>query len=98
MLSSAGPSHDEWAEVNMGRSLVASDFAIPDFQDRPVMKILAFLVSVYAPLMLLIHVSTEKILTAWNEQPDFWIRLWFPPQRELRAEGTFWLPGLCGRH
>lgn len=55
------------------------------------MKILAFLIAVYAPAMLLIHVSTGKILTAWNEQPGSWISLWFRPQRALLVEGMFWL-------
>lgn len=34
------------------------------------MKILALLIAIYTPLMLVIHVSTGKILTAWNEQSD----------------------------
>ena len=59
------------------------------------MKILALLIAVYAPVMLLIHVSTGKILKAWNKQPDSGISLWFPPQRALRVEGTFWLLALA---
>lgn len=59
------------------------------------MKILALLIAIYMPLMLVIHVSTGKILTAWNEQPDSWISRRFPQQRALRIEALFWLLALA---
>jgi hypothetical protein len=59
------------------------------------MKILVLLIAIYTPVMLLIHLSTGKILRAWNEQPDSWIRRWFPPRRALRTEGIFWLLALA---
>lgn len=52
---------------------------------------LALVIAIYSPVMLLIHVSTGKILSAWNQQPDSWISRWFPPRRALRVEGVFWL-------
>ncbi len=58
------------------------------------MKILALLIGSYAPLMLLIHVSTAKILQAWNEHPGSWISRCFPPRRALRVEGLFWVLAL----
>jgi len=59
------------------------------------MKILALLIAVYVPVMLMIHVSTGKILKAWNEHPDSWISRWFPPRRALRTEAAFWLLALA---
>jgi len=41
--------------------------------------------------MLLIHLSTGRILKDWNQRPDSWISRWFPPLRALRVEGIFWL-------
>jgi len=59
------------------------------------MRILALLIAIYAPVMLLIHVSTGRILRAWNEQPDSRISRWFTPRRALRVEGLFWLLALA---
>ena len=59
------------------------------------MRILGLVIAVYAPVMLLIHVSTGKILRAWNEQPDSRISRWFPPRRALQVEGMFWLLALA---
>ena len=59
------------------------------------MKIPALLIAVYTPVMLLIHVSTGKILRAWNEQPDSRISRWFTPRCALRVEGVFWLLALA---
>ena len=59
------------------------------------MKILALLIAIYSPAMLLIHVSTGKILKAWNEHPDSWISRWFPPRRALRTEALFWFLALA---
>jgi hypothetical protein len=59
------------------------------------MRILALVIAIYALVMLLIHLSTTKILRAWNEQPDSWISRWFTPRRALRVEGVFWLLALA---
>jgi hypothetical protein len=58
------------------------------------MKILGLLIAVYTPVMLLIHVTTSKILVAWKEHPASWISRRFPPQRALRIEGVYWLLAL----
>lgn len=58
------------------------------------MKILGLLIAFYTPVMLLIHVTTSKILVAWKEHPASWISLRFPPQRALRIEGVYWLLAL----
>ena len=55
------------------------------------MKVLALIIAIYTPVMLLIHVSTGKILKAWNEQPESLISRWFTPRRALRVEGVFWM-------
>ncbi len=59
------------------------------------MRILALVIAIYAPVMLLIHVSTARILKAWNEQPASRISRWFTPRRALRVEGVFWLLALA---
>lgn len=59
------------------------------------MKILALVIAIYAPLMLIIHVSTARILQAWSERPDAWISRWFPSRRALRVEGVFWVAALA---
>lgn len=58
------------------------------------MRILALAIAIYSPVMLLIHVSTGKILSAWNQQPNSSISRWFPPQCALRVEGMYWLLAL----
>lgn len=58
------------------------------------MKILGLLIAFYTPVMLLIHVTTSRILVAWKERPASWISLRFPPQRALRIEGVYWLLAL----
>ena len=58
------------------------------------MRILAFIIAIYSPVMLVIHVSTAKILRTWK-QPDSWISRWFPPRCALRVEGVFWLLALA---
>ena len=59
------------------------------------MRILALLIVIYVPAMLVIHVSTGKILRAWDEQPDSLIGRWFPPRRALRIEALFWVLALA---
>jgi len=94
MLSSASASRDVWAGVDDGGRAFCCDFDILDFPNRTDMKILALLIAIYAPLMLLIHVSTGRILEAWNEQPDSRISRWFPPRCALRTEALFWVLAL----
>ncbi|MDE3178925.1 MAG: hypothetical protein KGM47_04615 [Acidobacteriota bacterium] len=58
------------------------------------MKILAFIIIAYTAVMLLIHVSTAKILEAWDESvgpAGSWIKRRFPPQRALRVEALYWV-------
>ena len=59
------------------------------------MNVLAFLIVVYALIMILLHVFTGKILKPWHEQPGSRISRWFPPRRALRTEGLFWLFALA---
>lgn len=60
------------------------------------MTILAFILIAYTLLMLLIHVSTGKILKAWGGPADSWIKVRFPPQRALRVEALYWLLACAG--
>lgn len=59
------------------------------------MKVLGLLIAFYTPVMLLIHVTTSKILKAWREHPASWISRRFPPGRALRIEGVYWLLALA---
>ena len=59
------------------------------------MRFLAIIIAIYVPVMLLIHVSTGRILKAWNEQPGSRLSRWFPPRRALRVEAVFWLLALA---
>jgi hypothetical protein len=59
-------------------------------------KILALIITAYTPVMLLIHVSTGKMLKAWESPTGSWINRRFPPQRALRIEALYWLLGLAG--
>jgi hypothetical protein len=59
------------------------------------MKILALLIAIYTPVMLLIHVSTGRILQAWTAHPASWISRWLPPRRALRIEGAYWMLALA---
>lgn len=59
------------------------------------MKVLGLLIAFYTPVMLLIHVTTSKILKAWNEHTDSWISRRFPPKRALRVEGIYWILALA---
>jgi hypothetical protein len=58
------------------------------------MRILAILIAVYTPAMLLIHLSTAKILKAWNGEASTWIKRRFSPRRALRIEAFSWLLAL----
>jgi len=59
------------------------------------MNILAFLIAIYALVMILLHVFTGKILKTWREQPGSRISRWCPPRLALRTEGLFWLLALA---
>ena len=54
------------------------------------MKILVFLLLAYTAVMLLIHVSTGKLLKEWDGPAESWIKSQFPPQRVLRVEALYW--------
>ena len=54
------------------------------------MKILVFLLLAYTAAMLLIHVSTGKLLKEWDGPAESWIKSHFPPQRALRVEALYW--------
>lgn len=60
------------------------------------MNILAPILIAYTAAMLAIHVSTAKILDAWNGAADSWISRRFPPQRALRTEALYWILVLAG--
>jgi hypothetical protein len=59
------------------------------------MKFLALIIAVYTMPMLLIHLSTAKILKAWSEVAGSWIKRHFPPRRALRVEALYWLLSLA---
>lgn len=60
------------------------------------MNILAPILIAYTGVMLAIHVSTARILDAWNGAADSWISRRFPPQRALRTEALYWVLVLAG--
>ncbi len=55
------------------------------------MKTLAILIAAFTPAMLVIHLSTARILKAWNGEADSWIKRQFPPRRALRVEALYWM-------
>jgi hypothetical protein len=57
------------------------------------MTIFAFLLLAYTSVMLLIHVSTGKLLKEWDGPAESWIKRQFPPRRALRVEALYW--SLC---
>jgi len=59
------------------------------------MNALALVIAIYAPLMLVLHVFTGKILSAWRKAPDSRISRWFTARRILRTEALFWLLALA---
>jgi hypothetical protein len=54
------------------------------------MVILAIFIAAFTPLMLLIHLSTARILKAWRREASSWIKRWFSPRRALRVEAVYW--------
>lgn len=62
------------------------------------MKIFAFGLIAYTAVMLLIHITSGKLLEAWGEQGDSWAKRWFSSQVALRVEALYWLLILAGWH
>ncbi len=58
------------------------------------MRFLAVIVLAYSAVMLLIHLSTSKILKEWS-RPGSWLQERFPPQRLLQVEALYWLLALA---
>ena len=54
------------------------------------MNLLVFLLLAYTAVMLLIHVSTGKLLKEWDGPDESWIKSQFSPQRILRVEALYW--------
>lgn len=78
-----------------------SDDAWPKMRDDTVspsqntMKTLALIIAIYTLPMLLIHLSTSKILEAWDGVGSSWIKRQFSPRRALRVEALYWLLSLA---
>lgn len=58
------------------------------------MSLFATLLLAYIAVMLLIHVSTSRLLREWGGLHESWIKRRFPPQQALRVEALFWLLSL----
>lgn len=54
-------------------------------------KILAVVLVVYTAGMLLIHLTSAKLLRKWNSPGDSWAKRRFSPQVILRIEALYWL-------
>jgi hypothetical protein len=59
------------------------------------MKTIAIFIAAFTPLMLLIHLSTARILSAWGGEASSWIKRWFSPRRALRVEAVYWALALA---
>lgn len=55
------------------------------------MRILAFAILAYTAVMLVIHLSSWKLLQKWAGAEDSWARRWFSAQVALRVEAVYWL-------
>lgn len=55
------------------------------------MKVLAFVLIGYTAVMLLIHVSSWKLLKQWDGAGDSWVKRRFSAQVALRVEALYWL-------
>lgn len=62
------------------------------------MKIVAIVMMVYSGVMLLIHVSSWKLLAKWSRPGDSWIKRRFPPLLALRVEALYWFFCLASWH
>jgi hypothetical protein len=45
----------------------------------------------YTAVMLLIHVTSWKLLQLWSGPGDSWAKRWFSAQAALRVEAVYWL-------
>ncbi len=59
------------------------------------MRTLAIVIAAFTPLMLLIHISTTRILRAWTDKANSWIKRSFSPRRALRVEAAYWTLALA---
>ncbi len=59
------------------------------------MRILAFMLIAYTAVMLVIHVTSWKLLQKWAVPGDSWAKRWFPSQAALRVEAVYWLLALA---
>lgn len=55
------------------------------------MKILPSVLLAYTAIMLLIHVTSWKLLEVWNTPGGSWIKRRFSAQTALRVEALYWL-------
>lgn len=55
------------------------------------MKILAFILIAYTAVMLLIHLTSWKLLQKWSGPEDSWTRRRLSAQVVLRIEALYWL-------
>lgn len=55
------------------------------------MRILAFALVAYTAVMLLIHVTSWKLLQKWAGAGDSWVKRWFSARAALRVEVVYWL-------
>lgn len=60
------------------------------------MRLLAVLFLAYTIGMLLIHLSTWRLLKAWDRSSESWVKRRLPPQRVLRVEALYWSLSLAG--
>lgn len=60
------------------------------------MKILAVVLIAYSAGMLLIHLSSWKLLEKWQRSEGSWAKRRFPPRVVLRIEALYWLLVLAG--
>jgi hypothetical protein len=55
------------------------------------MELLALVLIAYTAVMLLIHVTSWKLLKQWNGPGDSWAGRWLSAQVVLRVEALYWL-------
>jgi hypothetical protein len=55
------------------------------------MKILAAVLIACTAVMLLIHVTSWKLLQLWSGPGYSWVNRWFSAQAALRVEAIYWL-------
>ena len=55
------------------------------------MRILAFAVLAYTAVMLVIHLSSWKLLQRWAGAGNSWAKRWFSARVALRVETVYWL-------